>query len=439
MKKQSGITSCRRGGVCASGFLLEEACMFARKALAGICLLALWLPSIGAAAPVQEFRGSLRGSVADSTGAVLPGVTVVVTNVETKVMQTAVSDAEGRFTILYLNPGNYSVAAELSGFKKFLSKETRVGIGDAARLDIVMQTGGVEETVQVVAETSLLNTVSGISGTTVDAKQIAELPLGDGTAYMLTRLAPGIMDTSDLHFSRPADNGNLGGIVANGVQGGNEFKIDGAPNMSNARGVGFSPPSGAISEFKVQTNAFDAQTGHTAGAVVNLVLKSGTNAFHGEGGYFNRDDSRSATPLLTKRQGGESPSREYNRYTCTLGGPVRRNKTFFMGSYEHLKDIQPEPATYTVPTLKMRQGDLSEFPTAIYDPFTATGSTRARTPFNGNIIPGNRIDPVAAAYASLYPAPNRDGTEDNYFTNQLRPYDYYAVMGRVDQNFSSNH
>ena len=140
----------------------------------------------------------------------------------------------------------------------------------------------------------------------MDAKQIAELPLGDGTAYMLTRLAPGIVDTSDLHFSRPADNGNLAGIVANGAQGGNEFKIDGAPNMSNAGGVGFSPPSGAISEFKVQTNAFDAQTGHTAGAVVNLVLKSGTNALRGEGAYFNRDDSRSATPLLTKREGGES-------------------------------------------------------------------------------------------------------------------------------------
>ena len=107
----------------------------------------------------------------------------------------------------------------------------------------------------MVAERSLLNTSSGISGTTVDSKQIAELPLGDGTAYMLTRLAPGIMDTSDLHFARPADNGNLAGIVTNGVQGGNEFTIDGSPNMSNARGVGFSPPSDAIEQFKVQTNA----------------------------------------------------------------------------------------------------------------------------------------------------------------------------------------
>ncbi len=139
------------------------------------------------------------------------------------------------------------------------------------------------EIVEVTAETPLLNTTTGVSGITVDAKQIAQLPLGDGTAYMLTRLAPGIMDSSDLHFARPMDNGNLGGIVSNGVQGGNEFTIDGAPNLSNAKGVGFSPPSGAIAQFKVQTNAFDAQTGHTAGAVVNLALKSGTNSFRGAG------------------------------------------------------------------------------------------------------------------------------------------------------------
>ena len=133
--------------------------------------------------------------------------------------------------MLYLNPGTYSVTAELTGFKRFVNAATRVGVGDVVRLDVVLQAGGLEETVTVTAETPLMNT-SAISGTTVDAKQIAELPLGDGTAYMLTRLAPGIVDTSDLHFSRPADNGNLAGIVANGAQGGNEFTIDGAPNMS---------------------------------------------------------------------------------------------------------------------------------------------------------------------------------------------------------------
>jgi hypothetical protein len=410
--------------------------MFARHAPAALVTLFIWLTVAVNVASVQEFRGSIRGVVTDATGAVLPGVTVTVTNTETKIAQSAVTDAEGRYQMLYLNPGSYTIAAELSGFGKFVLERTKVGVGDAIRVDAVLHAGGVEETVQVRAEPALLNTSSGISGTTIDARQIAELPLGDGTAYMLTRLAPGILDTSDLHFSRPADNGNLAGIVANGAQGGNEFTIDGAPNMSNARGVGFSPPSDAISEFKVQTTAFDAQTGHTAGAVVNLALKSGTNAFRLQTGYFNRDSSRSATPLLTQRANGTKPTREYNRFAGTISGPIMRNRTFFMASFERLRDVQPEPSTYTVPTVRMRSGDLSEFSTLIYDPLTATGTTATRTPFGGNMISPGRINPIAAAYAALYPLPNRPGTVGNYFTNQLRPYDYNAGMGRIDHNFN---
>ncbi len=414
--------------------------MVSRKALASLAAAAAMLLLPAGVAPAQEFRGSIVGTITDSTGGVLPGVTVTVTNTETRIEQTVVTDGQGLFQVLYLNPGTYAVTAELQGFKKIVRPTNQVRVGDAVRADMVMETGGVAETVEVTAQAPVLNTESGISGTTVDSKQIAELPLGDGTAYMLTRLAPGIMDSSDLHFSRPADNGNLAGIVANGVQGGNEFTIDGAPNMSNARGVGFSPPSDAISEFKVQTNAFDAQTGHTAGAVVNLALKSGTNTLHFTGSYFNRDDSRAETPLLTRLSGGAKPTRQYNRYATTLAGPIVPNRTFFMGSFEHLRDVQPEPATYTVPTEKMRRGDLSEFATTIYDPLTATGSNGARKAFEGNLIPSDRINAVAAAYLAYYPMPNKPGlTVGNYFTNQLRPYDYNSGMGRVDHNFNSNH
>jgi len=403
-----------------------------------VCLavLAMLVGLAGTPAAAQDFRGGIRGTIVDASGGVLPGVTVTVTNAATSVAQTVVTDDKGLFEVLYLNGGTYTVKAELSGFKPVVRAGNEVRVGDVLQLAFTLSTGGVEETVNVTADVPLLNTTTGISGTTVDAKQIAELPLGDGTAYMLTRLAPGIADSSDLHFARPADNGNLAGIVANGVQGGNEFTIDGAPNMSNARGVGFSPPSDAIAQFKVQTNAFDAQTGHTAGAVVNLALKTGTNAFHLAGGYFNRNDSRSSTPLLTTRAGGSKPTREYNRYTGTLSGPIVKNKTFFMASFEHLRDVQPEPASYTVPTAKMRAGDFSEFTTQVFDPATVTG-TGTRTAFAGNVIPAGRINPVAAAYAALYPLPNRPGTVSNYFTNQLRPYDYNAGMGRVDHNFSS--
>jgi hypothetical protein len=201
--------------------------MSARNTFAALSLLMIVVA--GARGTAQEFRGAIEGTVADSTSGVLPGVTVTVTNTATAVEQHVVTDESGRFRVVYPNPGSYSVAAELSGFKKFVRVDNQVRVGDVLRVDVVLEAGGVSETVSVTAERPPLNTSSGISGTTVDSKQIAELPLGDGTAYMLTRLAPGIMDTSDLHFARPADNGNLAGIVTNGVQGGNEFTIDGSP------------------------------------------------------------------------------------------------------------------------------------------------------------------------------------------------------------------
>src|SRR6185436_126279 len=196
--------------------------------------------------------------------------------------------------------------------------------------------------------------------------------------------------------SRPMDNGNLAGIVVNGARGGNDFTLDGAPNRVSPNNttvttpgsdhnngvVGFSPPSDAIAEFKVQTNAFDAQSGQTAGASVNLALKGGTNAVHAALGYFNRNDARSATPLLTERAGGEKPTRTYNRWTGTLWGPVRKDRTFFMVSYEHLRDVQPEPSSYTVPTMLMRQGNFSEWSSVqIFDPLSSSGSTNQRQPF----------------------------------------------------------
>ena len=405
-----------------------------RSVVLGAAIGALIAPSRVVA---QDSRGVILGTLTDSTGGILPGVSVSVTNEGTNVSTNLVTDAKGAYQARSLNAGTYSVTAKLDGFKTAVQKGIEVHVGAAVAINLVLSTGGVSEVVTVTAEAPLLDTVSGVTGTTVDSKQIAELPLGDGTAYMLTRLAPGIMDSSDLHFSRPADNGNLAGIVSNGTLGGNEFSIDGAPNMSNARGVGFSPPSDTISEFKVETNAFDASSGHTAGANVNLALKSGENRLKGAFSYFNRDASRAETPRLTERAGGEKPTRTYNRFTGMLSGPIFKDRTFFMIGGEHLRDVQPEPSTYTVPTVKMRAGDFSEFGVQIFDPLTVT-SGGVRTAFPGNVIPTNRINPVAAAYAELYPLPNRPGTVGNYFTNQLRPYDYNAVIGRIDHNISGN-
>jgi hypothetical protein len=413
--------------------------LFAVLTLLGLTLA---LPAIA-----QDFRGGITGRVTDSSGGVLPGVTITAINVDTNSTAVVVTDAKGFYQILHLNSGPYTIEAKLEGFKPVLRKGITVHVGDSIKLDVSLQPGGMEEVMVVTAAAPLLDTTSGVTGKVIDAKQIEQLPLGDGTAYMLTRLAPGLADSSDLHFSRPMDNGNLAGITTNGAQGGNEFTLDGAPNRvspnntgpgNNSGVVGFSPPSDAIAEYKVQTNAFDAQSGHTAGATVNLALKSGTNDIKGTAAYFNRSDSRAATPLLSERAGAPKPTRQYDRMLASLAGPIIHDKTFFMVAVEHLKDVQPESSTYTVPTEKMRRGDLSEFSSLIYDPLTATGSTNTRKAFTGNLIPDQRINAVARNFLALYPLPNRPGTTANYFTNQLRPYDYNAFVTRLDHTLNDS-
>ena len=400
-----------------------------------------------AAADAQDFRGGVAGTIKDASGAVLPGVSVTATNVETNVAAYAITDAKGVYQIRYLNSGSYSVEAKLEGFKPVIRKGLTVRIGEVVPVDFRLELGGMAEVITVTAKPSVIDTTSGVTGQVIDSNQIQRMPLGDGTAYMLTRLAPGLVDSSDLHFSRPMDNGNLAGITTNGAQGGNEFTLDGAPNRvspnntnpgNNFGVVGFSPPSDAIAEYKVQTNAFDAQSGHTSGATVNLALRSGTNSIKGSAAYYNRSDQRSATPLLTKRAGADKPSRKYDRMLGSLSGPILRDRTFFMLAFEHLRDVQPEPASYTVPTDKMRTGDLSEFSTLIYDPLTATGSGNTRKAFSGNIIPDKRINIVARNFLALYPEPNRAGFSNNYFTNQLRPYDYNGLVTRLDHNLNDS-
>ena len=409
----------------------------------GFVLLVGMIGLLAIAAPrAQDFRGAVSGVVTDPSKAVLPGVTVTVTNAATNVSQDIVTDTQGRYTARYLNLGTYTVTARLDGFKTSVRKDVGVSVGDNVEIDVVLELGAVTETVQVVAEAPVLDTRTGVTGQVIDSKQISELPLADGTAYMLSRLAPGIVENSDLHFSRPMDNGNLGAVIANGVSGGNDFTIDGSPNIVSDRRVGYSPPSDAVSQFKVETNSFDAQSGNTAGATINVALKSGTNRIRGAASFYNRDSSRSANSIFSQKAGKGLDKREYNRYSATAGGPVKRDKTFFMVSWEGLKDTTAEPRTLTVPTSRMRAGDFSELLALgiqIYDPLTGTSN---RTPFAGNVIPANRIDPIAAKAMAYYPLPNQAGRSDqsaNYYTPQTRYYDYRGLLTRIDHNVNQSH
>src|SRR5216683_381799 len=232
------------------------------EALAAVFMLVA-LCAAGAAA--QEFRGAVTGRVTDRTGAVIPGATVTATNVATGVVATTTTNETGSYTVPYLAPGNYSVVFELMGFRK-VSRTVEVHVGDRLGVDAALEPGAVSETVQVTAETPLLDVTSGSAGQVIDERRIALLPLADGNPFVLARFAAGITYNGDLKFSRPFDNGGTSGFVADGGPGANEFTIDGSPNEASGKRVAYVPPSDLVQEFKVESASYDAQQGHTAGA-----------------------------------------------------------------------------------------------------------------------------------------------------------------------------
>lgn len=414
---------------------------------AGACVLA------GARAPAQESRGSISGRVVDSSGAAVPGAAVAATNAATNVSELTQTGPSGQYAVLYLTPGRYTVSAELPGFRK-AARQVEVRVADRLSLDLTLEPGGLEEAVEVKAETPLLETSTGSSGQVIDAQRIALLPLSDGNPFVLSRLAAGTAYTGDLKFSRPFDNAGTSSIVADGAPGGNEFTLDGSPNMAHGRRVAYVPPSDAVEEFKVETATYDAQQGHTAGAIINVVLKSGTNKLHGTLYEFYRSDKISANDFFLNRAGEERAPLKYNRFGASLHGPVRlpgyngRDRTFFMVSYEGLYDEFPEPGQFTVPTEAQRRGDFSALLSegvVIYNPFTGVRQPDGRIvrqPFPGNVIPPELISPVARAYLDLYPLPNQPGDaqgRNNYLGPNGRGDDFNALAVRLDHKLSARH
>jgi carboxypeptidase family protein len=406
-----------------------------------VIVLMLALAAVSSAALAQDFRGAITGRITDSSNARMPGVTVVATNVETNVAQTTITNSEGDYTVLYLNPGTYTVTAELSGFKKLARNNLQVRVGEKLGVDFTLEVGAMAETVQVSAEAPVLTTTSGSTGQTISEKTIAMMPLSDGNPFALARLAPGIAYNGDLKFSRPFDNAGTSGIVTGGAPGGNEFSLDGSPNMANGRRVAFVPPAGAVQEFKVETASFDAGSGHTAGATVNVTLKSGTNNLKGSAYTYYRSDKLAETDFFIKKNNAEKPELGYNRPGFTLGGPIVHDKTFFFAAVEWLYDRFPEPLSQTVPTEAMRNGDFSALLAQgiqLYDPLSAqisTGTSVVRQPFPGNIIPPNRINPIAQKVLSYYPLPNQPGDaggRNNFFYENPRTDDFYSVSTRFD-------
>jgi hypothetical protein len=418
----------------------------------GHVLVLMLLPAF---AHAQQFKANLNGTVTDAQGAVVPGVTVAVTNTETNVSTESVTDSTGAFSVKDVVPGRYKVTAALSGFKTFVRDGIQLHTAETATIAVKLELGRVEETVTVVAGLSELETNQSVLSQTMDNKKVSELPLNGRQVYMLLQLTSGTLFTQQT-FGATGFSGTRawdvnGSVTIHGSRtGNNEFLIDGASNAGTG-GWTYAPPVDAIEEFKVDTASTDASYGRTSGGVVNLTLKSGTNQLRGSATALFRGTALDSNQIQNIQNNISNKGHKYADIEAMTSGPIRRGKTFFMGGYQGFYEEIPFPSTPTVPTDLQRQGDFSQTFNAsgqliqIFDPLTTTCNAQGvctRTAFTDNKIPANRINPVSAALLASMPKANAAGTitgTNNFIASpNLGHYRYNSYLARIDHTFGTN-
>ena len=355
-----------------------------------------------------QASGQINGTVTDATGGVLPGVTVEATNTATGVTRSAISGADGLYTLPLLQPGNYNVKASLQGFRSQQRDGVRVTVTETARLTFQLEIGGLTETTVIVAEVSLVETSNATHGIVIDEKKVVDLPLNGRNFTQLGTLIPGVVAPpgglgGQSGDATPGGFGNAtGGFNVNGMRNqSNNFLMDGATNNDTFNtGFVLRPPPDAIQEFKILTHAFGAEYGRNAGSVVNVVTKSGSNTVSGAAWEFNRNDALNSRNYFAP-QTQAKPELKQNQFGAAFGGPLMRNRLFGFGYYEGYRNDSGTTTNVVVLSEAQRRGDFGS--TAIRDPLTGQ-------PFTGNIIPSNRISPAATQLLNDFvPLPNSPG------------------------------
>jgi hypothetical protein len=381
----------------------------------------------------QVATGTILGNVKDSSGAAVPTAQVTATNLGTQFSRTATTDAEGQYTLRLLPLGNYKVEVAMSGFKNFSQTGILLEIGRTARVDAVIEPGGVEEVVSVVADAPLVQTTSASLSRTVGQNEVLNLPLVNRDLYSLLSLTAGV--TSN-------DNSNsLGGpeqlTTVNGsgrAQTGTvSFQLDGGNNTAGLRGTGNPAPNPeAVQEFRVITNNYAAEYGRYPAGIVDVVTKSGTNQFHGAVFEFFRNEKLNAKRWAPPGTTAAKDPLDRNQYGAAFGGPIQKDKTFFFVSYSGLRQEETYYRnTAVVPTARERAGDFSQSALKPRDPVT-------NAPFPGGIIPTSRFDPAALTIQDRY-VPQSNLPNNFFEVRQADPIGTDEATLKLDHNLSSTH
>jgi hypothetical protein len=417
--------------------------MFSRTA--SILCLVVCFPAINAA---QELRGSVRGAVTDSTGSVVVGASVTLRNVNTGVQSVKQSGDSGNYLFDFVSPGVYALSVELPGFKTFVQENILVQTRSDITVDPKLEVGQITESIHITEAPVTVQFSKTTMETTLDSKMSNKLPIIHRNPFLLLQLDPQVTFTSTSAEQSPFHHWAGSRLdVGGGTQLKNDILVDGSPNTWGPK-TNYVPTIDSVSELNVQQNATDAEYGHSAGGIVSVQMKSGSNEWHGSAYFFGRN------PLLNARPDSTTPTPSlirHNVWGATSGNPIIKNKVFNFFSYEGQNLREPVNVIRTLPTALEREGDFSKTQSfvngatalkPIYDPWTTqtNGSTVTRTPFAGNIIPKTMMDPTSLRFLKDVWAPNLPGDNatgtNNFRLTIARVYEYYNYTNRTDWNIN---
>jgi Carboxypeptidase regulatory-like domain len=436
-------------------------------AVAVVLSIALCLGIAGVLAPpliAQNNYGAIQGTVSDPSGAAIADAQVTLTNVATGEKREQTTGSDGLYSFVNLQPDNYRVDVEKNGFKRSAHSDVAVEVGQSARIDVTLQVGDVTQTVEVSAETPLLQAETSSLGQVVEERKANELPLNGRNVFNLIALAPSVVPQGDASGTPVGENPfGWGNYQVNGSFGNESAEyLDGQPlNIGYINLPVIIPTQDSIQEFKVETSNLGADWGKFSGGVINMVTKSGSNGLHGEAYEFIRNKVLDANDYFLNQANQSRPPFTQNQFGANAGGPIviphlydGRDKTFWFFNWEGFRLRTGTAFTTSVPTAAEEAGDFSSIKTPIVDPCggTVTGPTGCpnyngpATPFQGNMIPTSRLNPTSLALLKYFPAPNTTGSVDpttgqiinNYTTATSGGGNQNQVVGRLDQNISAN-
>ncbi len=386
-----------------------------------------------------SYTAQIRGVVTDQSGAVVVKAEITITNDATNIVQTTVSDDHGQYFLSGLRPATYTIKAQGTGFRTVEKKNVLLQVDQQTSIDFVLHPNTINETMEVTESAPLLDTESATLGTEISSEYMKDLPLANRSFFGLTFLAAGVTEAAG---SGTGDNYPSGtNFVSNGQRNATaEIRLDGALLSAPEQGEGgnsnvyYEPLVEGMQEMKVQNNSFSAEFGNNGGTVVNMVMKSGSDQFHGSGWYFLQRSQLDARDFFNPANIGPKPDSKRDQGGFTIGGPIVKNKTFFFADFEKVRSLSAQSGVATVPTSAERTGDFSNTTNVIYDPKLpmvacqppATGLCRQPVQ-GGGVIPMSEQDPVGMAVLNLFPKPSN--------ANEFLNYNYTTIASGPDYQF----